>query len=138
VVREAIDGFLAQMLPPKEARFRERVGQVLTLARTESSRKKQKLLWQATHIKIGKTEREALEHRHDMAHKGYMPFDYDDNAQWKLMFEHSGLLRTLANRMLLSILGFEGEAESYHAKWETAVMPVTLNVNGRIADTEKD
>jgi len=134
VVRENIDKFLAQTLPPREALFRKRVGEVLTLARTESSSKKQKMLWQATHIEIRKTEREALEHRHDMAHKGYIPFDYDDNAQWRLIFERSGLLRTLANRMLLSVLGFHGDSESYHAEWDTAVVPVTLNANGRIGD----
>ncbi len=134
VVQKAVDGFLREYLPESESRFGKRVREVLSLAKTESSGRKQKMLWNATDIKIGKAEREALKHRHDMSHKGYIPFDYDDNAQWKRIFFRAGLLRTLANRALLSILGFTGEAVGYNSYPETAVTPVVLNASGRIAE----
>jgi len=134
VVQKAVDSFLLEYLPESESRFRQRVSEVLSLAKTESSSKKQKMLWNATNIKIGKAEREALKHRHDMSHKGYIPFDFDDNAQWKQIFFRSGLLRTLANRALLSLLGFHGEAVGYNRYPETTVTPALLNESGRVAE----
>jgi hypothetical protein len=87
-------------------------------------------------ITINKAERDALQHRHAMSHPGFIAFDYDDNAQWQLIFRQSGLLRTLANRMLLSILGFAGNAQEYFGAQETTVVPVILNSNGRIGRIE--
>lgn len=136
VVRNTIDDFLKGLLPQEESGFRKRVGDILGLAVTDSSSEKQRQLWKATGIAINKPERHALQHRHAMSHPGFIAFDYDDNAQWQLVFRQSGLLRTLANRMLLSILGFAGNAQEYFGAQETAVVPVVLNSNGRIGRNE--
>jgi hypothetical protein len=135
-VRATLDSYLAESLPEEESGFRRRVGEILGQAVRESTGEKQRALWEATGIQIGDRETLALQHRHKLRHKGFIPFDYNDNAQWRRIFEDSGLLRTLANRMLLSILGFSGDALPYNGQWNTRIVPVILNANKRIGPVE--
>ena len=109
---------------PHPSGFRRRVGEILGQAVRESTGEKQQALWEATDIQIGDREAAALQHRHKLRHKGFIPFDYNDNAQWRRIFEDSGLLRTLAHRMLLSVLGLTGDEVSYNGQWETRIVPV--------------
>jgi hypothetical protein len=135
-VKETLDGYLAESLPEEESGFRRRLGEILGQAVRESTGEKQRALWEATGIQIDDREARALQHRHKLRHKGFIPFDYNDNAQWRRIFEDSGLLRTLANRMLLSVLGYSGDALPYNGQWNTRIVPVTLNVNKRIGPVE--
>ena len=135
-VKEALDGYLAESLPEEESGFRRRLGEILGQAVRESTGEKQRMLWEATSIQIGDREAGALQHRHKLRHSGFIPFDYNDNAQWRKVFEDSGLLRTLANRMLLSILGVSGDALPDNGRWETRIVPVKLNENNRIGPVE--
>ncbi|HEV2737244.1 MAG TPA: hypothetical protein VGU66_01565 [Candidatus Elarobacter sp.] len=104
---------LSEIITAEESEFVGRVANVLALAQHDSTGDRRRAFWEAVGFNLSERELEALEHRDTMSHAGYIAFDHADDAAWNALVRDAHILRTLVNRVILALLGFNGDAMSY-------------------------
>jgi len=63
------------------------------------------------------------DHRDPMSHSGFLKIDVDREEEWTAIERDRDLLRTLVNRVVLALLGYEGDAREYPGLGVVRVAP---------------
>jgi hypothetical protein len=137
VLKAALLERLSELLSADEANFSRRVGDVLELACFDSTGDRRRAFWKAVGFNLSSAEEAALKHRDTMSHRGYLEFDTSKDEEWNAVVRDLHTLRTLVNRVLLSLLGFRGDAVSYVTGNPVAVSPApNLSENASSGEEE--
>ncbi len=108
-----MEAFADSILGEMEGEVKKRIGQVLQLANSASVNDRRKLFWESLGMEPSAQELKALEHRDTMSHLGYIPFPHGRDGAWNRLIREKSLLRTLVNRVIFRLLGYEGNVLNY-------------------------
>lgn len=83
----------------------------LSKANDTSHGERRNKFWTAVGITLSEVEKAALRHRHAMSHKGFIT--RIDLAKYRALGRDVMIARTLVNRVILKLLGYEGPVLNY-------------------------
>jgi len=112
-IRADLEAFADSILGETEGEVKKRIGQVLQQANSASVNDRRKLFWDSLGMEPTAHELKALEHRDTMSHVGYIPFPHGREGSWNRLIREMHLLRTLVNRVIFRLLGYEGNVLNY-------------------------
>jgi hypothetical protein len=112
-IRADLEAFADSILGETEGEVKKRIGQVLQQANSASVNDRRKLFWDSLGMEPTAQELKALEHRDTMSHVGYIPFPHGREGAWNRLIREQHLLRTLVNRVIFRLLGYEGNVLNY-------------------------
>jgi hypothetical protein len=112
-IKADLEAFAASILDETEGEVKKRIGQVLELANSASVNDRRKMFWDSLGMKTTPQELKALEHRDTVSHRGYIPFQHGREGAWNRVIREMHLLRTLVNRVIFRLLGYQGNALNY-------------------------
>ena len=112
-IKAELEAFTDSILGETEGEVKKRIGQVLQLANSASVNDRRKMFWESLGIMPTAQELKALDHRDTMSHLGYIPFPHGREGAWNRLIREKHLLRTLVNRVIFRLLGYEGNVLNY-------------------------
>jgi hypothetical protein len=112
-IKAQIETFAATILTEDEGEVKSRIGQVLVQANSASGRDRRKKFWHSVGMEPTPQELAALEHRDTVSHRGFIPFAHGRDSEWNRIIGEKGLLRTLVNRVIFRLLGYDGPVLNY-------------------------
>ncbi len=112
-IRSALEQYVDSILTDDEAEAKRRIMQVLQQANDPSVNDRRNMFWKSLGMQPTVREIAALQHRDTMSHLGYVPFQHGRDGSWNRIVRDMNRLRTLVNRVIFRLLGYNGHVKDY-------------------------